>query len=216
MTDATFTLGSATSGGTLGNRDDDADGLPDAWEYRFFGDLGSNNGASDLDGDLNTNLEELQDSTDPSDGSSFFAKLTLTAIGGQVARLPNLVRYPLHSTVTLTAVPDHTFAFFGWAGGATGNANPLALTMDGHKEITGLFNQVGELLAFASPAVLPSGEFRATLVGVRSGKSYVIDASSDLMTWETISVQGADTGTILFTDPAAAGQPMRFYRVTER
>jgi hypothetical protein len=216
VTDATFTIGSAVSGGTLGNRDDDGDGLRDAWEYRFFGDLTSENGTGDPDGDGNTNLEESQDGTDPTDSTSYFAKLRLIAVGGQVAALPDIVRYPLNSTVRLTAIPDNSFEFFGWAGGATGNANPLILTMDGHKTVTGLFNQFRDLLMFRSPTVLPSGEFRVTLGGTLVGKSYTIEGSNDLVHWETVSVLAGTGSPVPIGDPAAAGRPMRFYRAIER
>ncbi len=44
--------------------DTDSDGLPDAWELEWFGDL-TQNGAGDRDGDGLTNLEEFQNYTDP-------------------------------------------------------------------------------------------------------------------------------------------------------
>jgi hypothetical protein len=41
------------------NPDADEDGLPDAWEIQYFGDLGQN-GSGDYDGDWVSNLEEYQ------------------------------------------------------------------------------------------------------------------------------------------------------------
>lgn len=46
--------------------DDDADGLPDAWESEMFGDL-SQDGDDDFDGDGFNNLAEYQAGTDPAD-----------------------------------------------------------------------------------------------------------------------------------------------------
>lgn len=46
--------------------DDDADGLPDAWELEMFGDL-SQDGDDDFDGDGFDNLAEYQAGTDPAD-----------------------------------------------------------------------------------------------------------------------------------------------------
>lgn len=75
-------LGGATSLTALdeiyifGHRDDlDEDGLPDAWEKDQFGDLGEH-GDDDYDGDTQTNLEEYQNDTDPTDA------LSSTILGG--------------------------------------------------------------------------------------------------------------------------------------
>lgn len=47
--------------------DSDADSLPDGWEKLFFGDLSQGDGG-DPDGDGWTNLQEYENSTDPSKG----------------------------------------------------------------------------------------------------------------------------------------------------
>lgn len=44
--------------------DNDADGMPDAWEYSYFGNV-SRNGSGDFDGDGYTDLQEFQNKTDP-------------------------------------------------------------------------------------------------------------------------------------------------------
>jgi hypothetical protein len=64
-TAVTFTTLSITPG-TLA--DSDADGLPDAWETQYFGNLGQA-AASDPDGDGLTNLEEYQLGRNPMKGS---------------------------------------------------------------------------------------------------------------------------------------------------
>jgi hypothetical protein len=45
--------------------DSDADGLPDSWEVSNFGNITSQDGTGDPDGDGSTNLDEFQDVTDP-------------------------------------------------------------------------------------------------------------------------------------------------------
>lgn len=51
--------------------DSDGDDLGDAWELNFFGNVTSNNGLHDPDGDLYTNEEEENNATDPTDKNSF-------------------------------------------------------------------------------------------------------------------------------------------------
>ncbi len=43
----------------------------------------------------------------------------------------------------LLAVPEPGWAFAGWSGGASGNANPLTITMSSDKQITATFRQTG-------------------------------------------------------------------------
>ena len=47
--------------------------------------------------------------------------------------------YTTGTTVELTAVPNAGYLFSSWSGGASGNTNPLSLTMDGNKSITAEF-----------------------------------------------------------------------------
>lgn len=48
-----------------------------------------------------------------------------------------------------------------------------------------------------------------------SNKTYVIRASVDLKTWETIAVVTSPTGTLRFTDPNAVGLTLRFYEAID-
>src|SRR6185503_5814267 len=49
--------------------DADNDGLPDAWEQRFFGNLNAT-ASGDADGDGLSNLQEFKGGTNPLDGAS--------------------------------------------------------------------------------------------------------------------------------------------------
>ncbi|HUI08256.1 MAG TPA: hypothetical protein VL486_14750 [Verrucomicrobiae bacterium] len=52
--------------------DSDHDGLPDSWELKYFGDLTSQDGTGDPDGDGFNNLQEYLADTDPTRPASFF------------------------------------------------------------------------------------------------------------------------------------------------
>lgn len=58
---------------------------------------------------------------------------------GSVGISPDQVEYPHLSMVTLTANGTADFAFSNWSGDASGNANPLVVTMDADKTITARF-----------------------------------------------------------------------------
>jgi hypothetical protein len=82
--------------------------------------------------------------------------LTLFMIGsGRVLIDPPAGPYPFGSTVQFTALPFAGYYFFGWAGAATGFADPLLLTVTNASGITALF---GALKANqVSLTVLPNG-----------------------------------------------------------
>ena len=66
--------------------------------------------------------------------------LTLHTNGsGAIVRNPSINAYPAGSVVTVTATPGSGWYFSKWTGDATGNANPLTVTMNGNKVITGTF-----------------------------------------------------------------------------
>ena len=108
--------------------DTDNDGLPDLWEYRYFGNL-AGAGTDDPDDDGVNNHDEYLDGTDPTDPSSVFPRLTLSASGGTVTVSPALGKYAYLQPITLTATPDPGQAFVGWRGDLSGSNNPLSLNI---------------------------------------------------------------------------------------
>src|SRR6185436_17231445 len=58
---------------------------------------------------------------------------------GSVARNPNQPTYPSGSVVALTATAAAGWAFSAWSGSASGNTNPLNVTMTSDKTITATF-----------------------------------------------------------------------------
>jgi hypothetical protein len=64
---------------------------------------------------------------------------TLSGFGGSVAREPDSTLFDPGATVTLTALAEPGFEFFAWGADASGNGNPLTLTMDTNKTVNALF-----------------------------------------------------------------------------
>lgn len=111
-------------------QDSDFDGLPDAWELQYFGDVESHGPDDDPDGDGNSNARELTDGTDPSDVDSALYLLTVTHnSGGTVTVSPVLAAYPAGTTVTLTPVPSGEFYFDSWQGDLPSTTAPLPVEM---------------------------------------------------------------------------------------
>ncbi|HET9327540.1 MAG TPA: kelch repeat-containing protein [Candidatus Eisenbacteria bacterium] len=68
--------------------------------------------------------------------------LTLTAApstGGLIQQDPSGACQPANSQVTLYPYPFDYYGFTGWSGDASGNANPLTITMDANKTIVANF-----------------------------------------------------------------------------
>ena len=66
--------------------------------------------------------------------------LTVETIGdGSVTSNPAGTTFPLGTPITLTATPSLDSAFVRWEGDASGNENPLTITLDGNKSITAVF-----------------------------------------------------------------------------
>ena len=66
--------------------------------------------------------------------------LVVSVVGeGSVIVSPEGTSFQNLSEVTLTAVGTPDFAFSNWSGDASGNTNPLIITMDSDKNITANF-----------------------------------------------------------------------------
>ena len=59
---------------------------------------------------------------------------------------------------------------------------------------------------------LPGGGVTFQIAGLE-GRSYIIQASTNLVNWVNLSTNLATGGTINFTDPNPAHPPTRFYRL---
>ncbi len=74
----------------------------------------------------------------------------VTAGSGSVSKNPDQPNYNSGSTVQLAATPVTGWNFTGWSGDATGSTNPLSVTMDNNKNITGTFIQNTYTLALST------------------------------------------------------------------
>src|SRR5258705_6579692 len=66
--------------------------------------------------------------------------LMVTSIGnGNVTKNPDQPLYDHGTDVELTANPNPGYHFVAWSGDASGNTNPLTVTMNSNKDITATF-----------------------------------------------------------------------------
>jgi hypothetical protein len=145
--------------------DNDNDVLPDAWEMLYFGNTSAQIATGDPDRDGVINYDEYLEGTNPTDGTSYRARLITTSVFGTIERSPDFTTYDLNSEVELLAVPDPGYAFVGWLGNSNGIANPLVVTMNGHKSFSANFKLAGDDFITALPI---SGE-AATIVSSNVG-----------------------------------------------
>ena len=151
--------------------------------------------------------------------SSLFAPLSggqvaLTAAPegfGRVTTSPRANAYAFGIQVQLTATPDSGQTFLGWSGDASGTSNPLLITMDQSKVITGVFTRRPALTATTILDGPSADGFRFSLIG-EFGAQYRIDGSANLMDWSPLVVLTNTSGRSQFTDPAGTSTPDRFYR----
>jgi uncharacterized repeat protein (TIGR02543 family) len=65
--------------------------------------------------------------------------LTVTSVNGTVLSIPTQTTYNYGTQVTLTPTANTGYTFTSWTGDATGNTNPLVITMNANKNITANF-----------------------------------------------------------------------------
>lgn len=70
--------------------------------------------------------------------------LTIEAVDGWVAKVPDRPEYRLGDRIRLRAVPDAGYRFSGWSGGLAGNDNPTAIVMRSNRNITANFVPISE------------------------------------------------------------------------
>ncbi len=67
---------------------------------------------------------------------------------------------------------------------------------------------------FLSTSRLPDGQVQLAFSGA-SGQSYILEVSTDLLSWHPLSVLAVSNGPVPFTDPDAPSYSRRFYRARE-
>ena len=98
-------------GRNAANEDEDADGLPDAWEITMFGNIASYNGHDDPDHDGVSNLIEFAFGLDPNSGASMQVPQALV-IGGNL--VISFTQPPGTGNITYSAEWSPTMAPGSW------------------------------------------------------------------------------------------------------
>jgi hypothetical protein len=137
----TNAFGSITSAPAILAIDSDHDGLGDIWEFTYFGNL-NRSATSDFDGDGNSNLQEFQDGTDPTDSNSVLFRLLVVSDAGTVIKTPDQPLYTNGQTVTLTAIPPTNGAFHAWLGDIVTRSNAVTLVMTNNKTVYARFTPI--------------------------------------------------------------------------
>ncbi len=111
-------------------------------------------------------------------------------------------------------------------GPTSGGDWPTALAVDGNNDVivTGYSTDNGSYFSFATvkyasvpPPVLTglqptNGSFQMRVDGVLQPGTLVIEASTNLASWQGVFTNTAPTNSVLYTDPDIGGVPARFYR----
>src|SRR5579859_5603028 len=104
--------------------DSNANGIPDWWEMKYFGNL-NQPANGDFDHDGVSNLDEYLEGTNPTNSLSFNPRLTIQPSRGRVFASPDLPYYTNGQNVNLSTIPDTGNLFLGWSGSVTGSVSPL-------------------------------------------------------------------------------------------
>jgi hypothetical protein len=118
--------------------DSNANGLPDWWEVKYFGNL-DQSPDDDFDGDGVSNMDEYLEGTKPADPTSYNPRLHIQTANGRVVASPAQPYYKMGQLVELTAIPDLGQEFLGWSGAATGVKSNIWIVMNSHKTVIASF-----------------------------------------------------------------------------
>ncbi|MEC8972271.1 MAG: hypothetical protein VX509_00050, partial [Verrucomicrobiota bacterium] len=112
---------------------------------------------------------------------------------GTITHRPELGTYPNKARVVLNATPKKGYIFTGWSGAASGAANPLAVTMDANREITGSFTRDVVPPEYRSVTINDLGQLEWVQVA-RPGKKLTSDYSLDLLNWKEFASDSSASG----------------------
>ncbi len=116
------------NGKTLLTEDEDNDMLRDVWERQYFTNLAQLPGA-DPDGDGSSNLDEQTNGTNPTDRTSVFYTVVVSAAGGTFTVSPQQALYAPNTMVTLTATASPGDSFRTWLSSTAGISNATTPTV---------------------------------------------------------------------------------------
>lgn len=96
---------------------------------------------------------------------------------------------------------------------ATLRANAFETGFNNSVAASALFNVQTNLL-FSAPVLLSSGIFQVQFTGA-TNHSYVLQTSTNLLTWFSLNTNVPAASPFTLTDPTASNSPTRFYRVLQ-
>ena len=101
---------------------------------------------------------------------------TMVVGSGTIGLSPTGGVYNEDSVVSITATPSAGYVFSGWSGDATGNTNPLNVTMSANKTITATFTAVPTYTL--NTAVIGSGSVTSSPRGGTYSKNTVVSITA--------------------------------------
>jgi hypothetical protein len=159
--------------------------------------------------------------------------VTATVINqGTIASQPGTVSFMLNSPTGTTLFSTNIVSLapgqsidvnFIWTVPSLGNGLTLFAVVNGGTNAPDLNSQNNVMQATIQPNIsmvnvllgpvtlLPGGVLQVSMTGL-AGQTYLIQASTDLVNWTTLTTLTLTNGTGQFTDPATASYPQRFYR----
>ncbi len=126
-----------------------------------------------------------------------FALTTSATTGGSVTPGGS---YPYGTSITVSAAPDATHRFIGWAGGASGTAPSILLTLTGPLNVQAVFtDKTAQTLTFPAPADQPVAGPPLTLnATISSGLpvSYAVLSGPASLTGNRLVITGPGAVTV--------------------
>jgi hypothetical protein len=125
--------------------------------------------------------------------------------------------YTIGETVTLTAVPAAGYVLAGWGGDASGNVNPLVLSLDTNKFITASFAVQPAFQLVFQTVVQTAGTLTFTWSAV-PGRTYQVQYTTNLSQpdWSDLdSATLATNSTMTASDAIAPDSSQRWYRIAQ-
>ncbi len=131
--------------------------------------------------------------------------------------------YPYGTTVILSAVPDSTHRFIGWAGDAGGSLPSIALTMTAPKAVQAIFaDKFAQSILFSPPGDLPVGAPPVGLdatstsglpvtYAVLSGPATLTSGNLQVTGPGTITLQATQTGDALYLPATPVTQTLNVF-----
>lgn len=122
--------------------------------------------------------------------------------------------YPYGTSVTISAAPDATHRFIGWAGDASGSVTSILVTLTGPLNVQAVFTiKTAQTITFASPGNQPVGSPSLTLGGsassglpvtytVLSGPATIVGNQLQITGPGAIAVQASQPGDATYLSAA--------------